>query len=269
VIGSESVLAAPLYERKKECHVSSPSGWKGRTGHRRLAGHRRGHGPASRRRWSGRRDHIRVLGRAGKECGVEDRAARCPGRAFASDQADPEQAANLVDEVVAAFGRLDILVNNAGIFVTGPIDAEETDQAAMGRQYAVNVSGVVAVTRAAAKVMGEGGRIVSAGSVSADRTPFPGLGDYSATKAAITAYTRAWARNLGPRGITVNAVQTSSIATDMNPDVGPFADVQRSMNALGRYGRPEEMAAAIAFLAGPDATFVTGATLNVDGGFNA
>jgi len=139
----------------------------------------------------------------------------------------------------------------------------------MGRQYAVNVSGVVAVTRAAAKVMGEGGRIVSAGSVSADRTPFPGLGDYSATKAAITAYTRAWARNLGPRGITVNAVQTSSIATDMNPDVGPFADVQRSMNALGRYGRPEEMAAAIAFLAGPDATFVTGATLNVDGGFNA
>ncbi|GII34001.1 SDR family NAD(P)-dependent oxidoreductase [Planotetraspora mira] len=198
---------------------------------------------------------------------IEQRGVR--GRAFASDQADPEQAANLVDEVVAAFGRLDILVNNAGIFVTGPIDAEETDQAAMGRQYAVNVSGVVAVTRAAAKVMGEGGRIVSAGSVSADRTPFPGLGDYSATKAAITAYTRAWARDLGPRGITVNAVQTSSIATDMNPDVGPFADVQRSMNALGRYGRPEEMAAAIAFLAGPDATFVTGATLNVDGGFNA
>ncbi|PZG10121.1 SDR family NAD(P)-dependent oxidoreductase [Nonomuraea aridisoli] len=199
---------------------------------------------------------------------IEQRGVR--GKAFASDQADPEQAASLVDQVMAEFGRLDILVNNAGIFVTGSIDAEETDQEAMARQYAVNVAGVVAVTRAAAKVMGEGGRIVSVGSTSGDRTPFPGLGDYSATKAAITAYTRAWARDLGPRGITVNAAQTSSISTDMNPDVGPFADVQRSMNALGRYyGRPEEMAAAIAFLADPDASFVTGATLNVDGGFNA
>ncbi|GAA4560724.1 SDR family NAD(P)-dependent oxidoreductase [Planotetraspora kaengkrachanensis] len=198
---------------------------------------------------------------------IEQRGTRA--EAFASDQADPEQAANLVDKVVAAFGRLDILVNNAGVFVTGPIDAEETDWEAMGRQYAINVAGVVAVTRAASTVMGAGGRIVSVGSTAGDRTPFPGLGDYSATKAAITAYTRAWARDLGPRGITVNAVQASSISTDMNPDVGPFADVQRSMNALGRYGRPEEMAAAIAFLVGPDATFVTGATLNVDGGFNA
>jgi 3-oxoacyl-[acyl-carrier protein] reductase len=139
----------------------------------------------------------------------------------------------------------------------------------MDRQYAVNVAGVVAVTRAAAEVMGEGGRIVSVGSTGADRALFPGLGDYSATKAAITTYTRAWARDLGPRGITVNAVQTSSVGTDMSPEVGRFADVQRSMNAMGRFGRPEEMGAAIAFLAGPDASFVTGATLNVDGGFNA
>ncbi|MFI7610844.1 SDR family NAD(P)-dependent oxidoreductase [Nonomuraea terrae] len=198
---------------------------------------------------------------------IEQRGAR--GAAFASDQADPEQAASLVDKVMAAFGRLDILVNNAGIFVTGPIDAAETDLEAMDRQYAVNVAGVVAVTRAAAKVMGEGGRIVSLSSTAADRAVFPNLGDYSATKAAITAYTRAWARDLGRRGITVNAVQTSSISTDMNPDVGSFADMQRSMNALGRFGRPEEMAAAIAFLAGPEAGFVTGATLNVDGGFSA
>ena len=201
---------------------------------------------------------------------IEQRGVRA--EAFASDQADPEQAAHLVDKVMAAFGRLDILVNNAAIFVTGPIDAEETDWEAMGRQYAANVAGVagvVAVTRAAATVLGEGGRIISVGSTAADRAPFPGLGDYAATKAAITAYTRAWARDLGPRGITVNAVQASSIGTDMNPDVGRFADVQRSMNALGRFGRPEEMGAAIAFLAGPDAGFVTGATLNVDGGFNA
>lgn len=191
------------------------------------------------------------------------------GAAFLADQSDPEQAARLVDLVVESFGRLDVLVNNAAVFVTGPIDAEDADVRAFDHQLATNVQGLVATTRAAARVMGDGGRIVSISSTAADRVPFPGLGDYGATKAAVDAYTRGWARDLGPRGINVNAVQISSVGTDMNPDVGPFADIQRSMNALGRFGRPEEVAGAISFLVGPDATFVTGTSLRVDGGFMA
>lgn len=191
------------------------------------------------------------------------------GAAFLADQSDPEQAARLVGLVVESFGRLDVLVNNAAVFVTGPIDAEDADVRAFDRQLATNVQGLVATTRAAARVMGDGGRIVSISSTAADRVPFPGLGDYGATKAAVDAYTRGWARDLGPRGINVNAVQISSVGTDMNPDVGPFADIQRSMNALGRFGRPEEVAGAISFLVGPDATFVTGTSLRVDGGFMA
>ncbi|MFF7211925.1 SDR family NAD(P)-dependent oxidoreductase [Streptomyces sp. NPDC008238] len=191
------------------------------------------------------------------------------GAAFAADQADPQQAARLVDSVVGALGRLDILVNNAGVFVTGQVDAPDADVPAFDRQFAVNVQGVAATTRAAVRVMGGGGRIVSMSSTASGSSPFPGLGDYGATKAAVDAYTRGWSRDLGPRGITVNAVQISSVGTDMNPDTGAFADVQRSMNALGRFGRPEEVAGAISFLVGPDATFVTGATLLVDGGFAA
>ncbi|WUD78230.1 SDR family oxidoreductase [Streptomyces sp. NBC_00510] len=191
------------------------------------------------------------------------------GAAFAADQSDSEQAAHLVDLVMNSFGRLDILVNNAGVFVTGQVDAEGIDVDSFDRQFAINVQGLVATTRAAVRVMGEGGRIVSMSSTAADRAPFQGLGDYAATKAAVDAYTRGWSRDLGPRGITVNSVQVGSVGTDMNSDTGPFADIQRSMNALGRFGRPEEVAGAISFLVGPDATFVTGAMLLVDGGFSA
>jgi 3-oxoacyl-[acyl-carrier protein] reductase len=191
------------------------------------------------------------------------------GAAYVVDQSDSGQAARLVDSVMDSFGRLDILVNNAAVFVTGTIDAEDADVASFDRQLAANIQGVAATTRAAVRVMGEGSRIVSMSSTAADRAPFPGLGDYAATKAAVDAYTRGWARDLGARGILVNSVQVSSINTDMNPDIGPFADTQRSMTPLGRFGRPEEVAGAISFLVGSDATFVTGATLLVDGGFMA
>ncbi|GAA3054917.1 SDR family oxidoreductase [Pseudonocardia yunnanensis] len=197
-----------------------------------------------------------------EKCGVR-------GAAFAVDQSDPEQAARLVDSVMDAFGRLDILINNAGVFLTGAIDAVDADVDAFDRQLSTNVRGLVATTRAAVRVMGDGGRIVSMSSTGADRAPFPGLGDYAATKAAVDAYTRGWARDLGSRGILVNSVQISSVNTDMNPETGPFADTQRAMIPLGRYGRPEEIAGAISFLVGPDATFMTGATLLVDGGFMA
>jgi 3-oxoacyl-[acyl-carrier protein] reductase len=199
--------------------------------------------------------------------GIEAHGVR--GAAFQADQGDPEQVTGLVEAVVSLFGRLDVLVNNAGVFVTGAVDGEDTDIAALDRQYDINVRGLVTATRAASKVMTAGGRIISLSTASADRVPFPGIGDYSAGKAAVVAYTRAWARDLGPRGITANVVQTSSVNTEMNPDSAPFADIQRSRIPLGRFGRPEEMAGAIAFLAGPDAEFVNGAVLNVDGGFSA
>lgn len=187
--------------------------------------------------------------------------------AFKADQGDARQVEALVQAVVKRFGRLDILVNNAGVFVGG--DVTDPDVAKFDRQFAVNVGGVAAAVRAAAKVMGEGGRIIAIGSGLGERVPFPGVSDYSATKAAVAGYTRGWARDLGPKGITVNTIQPGPIDTDMNPENSDFATVQKSFTALGRYGRPEEVAAAIVFLASPEASYITGATLNVDGGFAA
>jgi 3-oxoacyl-[acyl-carrier protein] reductase len=189
--------------------------------------------------------------------------------AFRADQADAAQVDGLVKAVVQKFGRLDILVNNAGVFVTGKVDEETGDVARFDRQLAVNVGGVAAAVRAAARLMGQGGRIISIGSVLGARVPAAGLADYSATKAAVAVYTRGWARDLGPKGITVNAVQPGPIDTDMNPDSGDFAAALKAGTALGRYGRAEEVAAAVVFLAGPGASYITGTTLDVDGGYNA
>lgn len=187
--------------------------------------------------------------------------------AYQADQADPAAVAALVDKVAADFGRLDILVNNAGVFATG--DTGGIDPADITRQYAVNVTGVAAAVRAAIKHLPDGGRIVTIGSVLGDRTPFAGTADYSATKAAVAGYTRGWARDLGARNITVNVVAPGLTETDMNPDNTDFANIAKKTTALGRYGQPEEIAAAVAFLAGPDASYITGITLTVDGGANA
>ncbi|HEY8298876.1 MAG TPA: 3-oxoacyl-ACP reductase family protein [Methyloceanibacter sp.] len=189
--------------------------------------------------------------------------------AFRADQANTKEVEGLVEAVVKRFGRLDILVNNAGVFASGPVHDRANNLAEIERLFAVNVGGVATAVRTAAPLMPDGGRIISIGSVAGDTSPWPGIADYSATKGAVAAYTRGWARDLGSRGITVNTVQPGPIDTDMAPQDGEVADGLKARTVIGRYGKPEEVAAAVAFLASPAASYITGTTLNVDGGYSA
>jgi 3-oxoacyl-[acyl-carrier protein] reductase len=185
--------------------------------------------------------------------------------AVKADQAIQAEVAALVRTAHEKFGRLDILVNSAGVFLTGMVDDAQADVASFDHQIDVNVKGVVAAVRAAVPLMTDGGRIVSIGTTGAVHIPFAGVADYVATKAAVAAYTRGWSRDLGQR----NIIQPGAINTDMNPQDGPFAESLNKLAALGRYGQPGDIAAAVAFLVGPDAGYITGATLNVDGGQSA
>ena len=188
--------------------------------------------------------------------------------AFQADQSKPAEVSRLVNKVAEHFGHLDILVNNAGVFITGAVGEVKAEDVA--RQFAVNVGGVNAAVREAAKLMTEGGRIISIGAMGGTSSPWPGISDYSATKAAVAAYTRGWARDLGPKGITVNVIEPGPIDTDMNrDDERDFVQVLKSGTALDRYGKPEEIGATVAFLASRGASFITGATIAVDGGYNA
>ncbi|MGY0387132.1 SDR family NAD(P)-dependent oxidoreductase [Nocardioides sp. WG-D5] len=192
-------------------------------------------------------------------------AAGGVARAVETDSVDAEAVRDTVAEVVAVHGGLDILVNNAGVAHVAPIEefpAEEFD-----RLVAVNVRGVFNTIQAAVPHLPRGGRIVTIGSINADRVPVPGIAVYSLTKAAVAGLTRGLARELGPRGITVNTVQPGPTATEMNPDEGDFAEAMKSLMPLGHYAQPTDIASAVAYLVRPEARFVTGTSWDVDGGF--
>ncbi|WP_394613335.1 SDR family oxidoreductase [Lentzea sp. JNUCC 0626] len=187
------------------------------------------------------------------------------GFAIQADSADPDAVVAAVDQTAVHFGRLDVLVNNAAVFQVGPLD--ELGREEFDHTMAVNVRAPFLAARAAAKHMVHGGRIISIGSNVAVHAPFPGFALYSASKTALVGMTKGLARDLGPSGITANVVNPGPTDTDMNPADGPMADTIRGLTALGRYGKAEEIAAVVAALAGEAGAYVTGASINVDGGF--
>jgi 3-oxoacyl-[acyl-carrier protein] reductase len=194
---------------------------------------------------------------------------RAGGKAIAiqADAADVEGVKAAVEKTIATFGQLDVLVNNAGTAI--PKAFEETTLEEMDRVLDINIRGVFVATQAALKHMNEGGRIIMIGSAVGERAVAPGLVPYAATKGAVKMFTQALSREVGSRGITVNNVQPGPIDTELNPASGDWAVPQKAATALDRYGRVDEIAAMVAFVAGPESSYITGANLTVDGGMNA
>jgi 3-oxoacyl-[acyl-carrier protein] reductase len=196
---------------------------------------------------------------------IEDKGGRAI--VIQADYADPSAAARAVERTVDQLRRLDILVNNAGIFTRGPL--EETAGQDLDRILAIDVKAVFLASQAAARNMSDGGRIITIGSALADRVPGPTLTPYSMAKSALGGLTKGLARDLGPRGIRVTLVQAGPIDTDMNPENGPASDFLRSVTALGHYGRADDVAALVAYLAGEGGRYVTGTAITIDGGLAA
>jgi 3-oxoacyl-[acyl-carrier protein] reductase len=191
------------------------------------------------------------------------------GKAIAiqADATDDKAVKAAIEGAVACFGKLDVLVNNAGTAI--PKKFEEATLEELDRVIDINIRGVFVTTQAALKHMNDGGRIVMIGSCVGERMMTPGLVPYSATKAAMRMFTQGLSREVGDRGITVNNVQPGPIDTDLNPAAGEWAVPQRANTALNRYGSADDVAALVAFVAGPEASYITGANLTVDGGTNA
>ena len=187
--------------------------------------------------------------------------------AIQADAMDADAVAAAVEKTVATFGRLDVLVNNAGTAIPKPF--VETTLEEMDRVLDINIRGVLVATQAALKHMTDGGRIIMIGSAVGERVLTPGLVPYSATKGAVKIFTQGLSREVGSRGITVNNVQPGPIDTDLNPAAGEWAVPQKAVTALNRYGHVDEVAALVAFVAGPESSYITGASLTVDGGMNA
>ena len=187
--------------------------------------------------------------------------------AIQANAADIEAVRSAVEKTVAAFGGLDVLVNNAGTAI--PKTFEETSLEEMDHMINLNFRSVLVATQAALKHMKSGGRIIMIGSSVGERVMTPGLVAYSATKGAVKMFAQGLSREVGGRDITVNNVQPGPIDTDLNPAAGEWAVPQKAATALGRYGKVDEVAALVAFVAGPESSYITGANLTVDGGTNA
>jgi 3-oxoacyl-[acyl-carrier protein] reductase len=187
--------------------------------------------------------------------------------AIAADAADAVAVKAAVEKTVAAFGRIDVLVNNAGTAI--PKKFEETSLEEVERMIDINLRGVLVATQESLKHMKDGGRIITIGSCVGERLMTPGLVAYPATKGAVKMFAQGLSREVGSRGITVNNIQPGPIDTDLNPASSDWATPQKAMTALNRYGHVEEVAALVAFVAGPEAAYITGANLTIDGGTNA
>ena len=187
--------------------------------------------------------------------------------AIQADSADAEALQQAIRQAANSFGKLDILVNNAGVLAMGQL--EELSLADLDRTLAVNVRSVFVASQEAARHMNDNGRIINIGSTNAERMPFAGGAIYAMSKSALVGLTKGMARDLGSRGITVNNVQPGPVDTDMNPAEGDFAELMKTMMPIGRYGKDEEIASFVAYLAGPEAGYITGASLTIDGGFSA
>ncbi|AZG15835.1 MULTISPECIES: SDR family oxidoreductase [Cupriavidus] len=206
-------------------------------------------------------------GAAAQELVAAIEAAGGRARAYAADAADAAALTRAVNDAAIDFGRIDILVNNAGVLYLGPVDTFALED--FDKTVAVNVRAVFVASKAALSHMGEGGRIINVGSTNADRMPFAGGAAYAMSKSALKGLVQGMARDLGPRGITVNNVQPGPVNTDMNPENSDFATSLHGLMALPRHAHPDEIASMVGYLAGPESSFVTGASLNVDGGFAA
>jgi 3-oxoacyl-[acyl-carrier protein] reductase len=191
------------------------------------------------------------------------------GKAIAiqADAADADAVKAAVAKTVASLGKLDVLVNNAGTAI--PKAFEETTLEELDRVIDINIRGTFVATHAALKHMNNGGRIINIGSCVGERMMTPGLVPYSATKGAVKMFTQGLSREVGQRGITVNNIQPGPIDTDLNPASGDWAAPQKANTALNRYGKVEDVAALVAFVASSEASYITGANLTVDGGTNA
>jgi 3-oxoacyl-[acyl-carrier protein] reductase len=193
------------------------------------------------------------------------------GRAIAikADSSDAAQIKAAVQQAADTYGKIDILVNNAGVLALGNVADAEFSLEDIDRTLAVNVRSVIVASQAVVKHMDKGGRIITIGSTNSDRMPFVGGSIYAMSKSAIVGLTKGLARDLGPLGITVNNVQPGPIDTEMNPADSEFADSLIGLMASGRYGKVEEVAGFVSYLAGPEAAYITGASLLIDGGFAA